>query len=144
MSVLSGLKLVAAKQQRVTDPTQLRRAKLLAKLDEQIALAQAQAASTVYAPTRAKRVKDADGSVRVVQVPKRVKAWYWAVDGGKVCVAVRYGNRVMELSKGKTAVEVGPAEVVMTLARLRDAVAAGELDAQAEAASVHVRRSFKR
>ena len=80
----------------------------------------------------------------MVQVPKRVKAWYWAVDGGKVCVAVRYGNRVMELGKGKTAVEVGPAEVVMTLARLRDAVAAGELDAQAEAASVGVRRGGKR
>ena len=34
VSVLNGLKLVAAKQQRVTDPTQLRRAKLLAKWDE--------------------------------------------------------------------------------------------------------------
>ena len=144
MSVLAGLKLVAAKPQRVTDPTQLRRTKLLGALAEQIELARAQQAGTSYAPTRAKRVKDDTGNVAVVQVPKRVKAWTWAVEGGRVCVAVRYGNRVMELAKGKTAVEVAAGEVVATLARLRDAVAAGELDAQAEAASVGVRRGGKR
>ena len=144
MSVLSGLKLVAAKQQRVTDPVQLRRAKLIAKLDEQIELARAQAAGASYTPTRSKRVKDADGTVTTVQAPKRVRAWWWAVDGGKLCVAVRYGNKVMELSKGKAAVETQPDQLISTLGRLRDATAAGELDAQVEAASAGVRRGFKR
>jgi len=144
VSILNSLKLVAAKQQRIMDPVQQRRAKLVTKLDEQIALAQARAEGKDYAPTRATRVTDAEGNVTTVQAPKRVKAWTWAVEGGRVCVAVRYGNRVMELAKGKTAVEVAAGEVVATLARLRDAVAAGELDAQAEAASVGVRRGGKR
>lgn len=144
MSVLAGLKLVAAKPQSVIDPIQLRRNKLVTKLEEQIALAQAQAEGQSYVPMRSKRIKDGDGNVSVVQVPKRVKAWYWAADGGKVCVAVRYGNKLLELGKGKTAVETQPEQLVNTLGKLRDAAAAGELDAQVEAASAGVRRGFKR
>ena len=44
MSTLNTLKLVAAKQQRENNPVVQRRQKLLAKLDEQIALAAAKAA----------------------------------------------------------------------------------------------------
>lgn len=144
MSVLAGLKLVSAKPQPVTNPLLLRRAKLVAKLDEQISLARAQAEGQNYAPMRSKRIKDADGNVSVVQVPKRVKAWYWAAEGGKVCVAVRYGSKVLELGKGKTAVEAQPEQLITTLGKLREAAAAGELDAQVEAASAGVRRGFKR
>jgi len=143
MSVLSALKLVAAKQQRVTDPTQLRRAKLIGKLDEQIQLALAQAAGASYTPTRTKRVKDAEGNVSTVEASRRVRPWWWAVDGGKVCVAIRYGNRVMELAKGKTAVEVTPSALAETLAVLREAVAGGELDAQIEAVSATVAKRFQ-
>jgi hypothetical protein len=144
MSVLAGLKLVAAKPQLVMDPVQLRRNKLVSKLDEQIALAKAVQEGGNYTPMRAKRVKDAAGNVSVVQVPKRVKAWYWAVEGGKVCVAVRYGGKQLELSKGKTAVETTAAELTATLAVLRKAVESGEIDAQIEAVSAGVRRGFKK
>ena len=144
MSILNSLKLVAAKQQCVMDPVQQRRAKLVTKLDEQIALAQARAEGKDYAPTRATRVTDAEGNVTTVQAPKRVKAWTWAIEGGRVCVAVRYGNRVIELAKGKTAVEVAAGDVVGVLGKLRDAAAAGELDAGMEAAAAGVRRAFKR
>ena len=144
MSVLGAMKLVAAKQERQTDPVQLRRAKLMAALNEQIALAKARQAGESYTATRAKRVKDDSGNVSVVQVPKRLKTWFWAVDGGKVCVAVRYGNKAIELAKGKTAVETTAGELVSTLGKLRDAVAVGELDAQMEAVSVGVRKAFKR
>jgi len=144
MSTLAGLKLVAAKPQRENNPVIQRRQKLLAKLDEQIALAAAKAAGTVYTAMRSKRVKDANGNVSVVQQPKRLKAWFWAVDGGKVCVAVKYGNKVVELAKGRTAVETTAAELTATLAVLRKAVESGEIDAQIEAVSAGVRRGFKR
>ncbi len=144
MSALASLKLVAAKPQRVIDPVVQRRTKLLAKLQEQIDLATAAANGTSYAATRSKRVKDEAGNVTVVQAPKRVKAWYWAADKGKVCIAVKYGSKVLELGKGKTAVEVAAAELVDTLGVLKKAVEAGELDAQIEAASASVRKAFKR
>ena len=144
MSTLASLKLVAAKQTRVVDPVQLRRTKLITALEEQIALATARQAGTDYTPMRSRRVKDADGNVSVVQQPKRLKAWFWAVDGGKVCVAVRYGNKPIELTKGKTAVETTAGELSGVLATLKKAVEAGELDAQMEAASAGVRKAFKR
>ena len=144
MSTLNTLKLVAAKPQRENNPVIQRRQKLLAKLDEQIALAAAKAAGTVYTAMRSKRVKDEAGNVTIVQQPKRLKAWFWAVDGGKVCVAVKYGNKVVELAKGRTAVETTAAELTATLAVLRKAVDSGEIDAQIEAASAGVRRGFKR
>ena len=100
--------------------------------------------SQVNTATRAKWVKDDSGNVSVVQVPKRLKTWFWAVDGGKVCVAVRYGNKAIELARGKTAVETTAGELVSTLGKLRDAVAVGELDAQMEAVSAGVRKNFKR
>ncbi len=139
MSVLAGLKLVAAKQQRITDPVQLRRNKLLTKLDEQIALVKAKSEGRDYLPTRSKRVKDDAGNISVVQQPKRVKAWFWAVEGGRVCVALRYGNKVIELGKGKTAVEVAAGEVGAVLATLRKAAEFGELDAQIDAVSAGTR-----
>jgi hypothetical protein len=144
MSTLNTLKLVAAKPQRENNPVIQRRQKLLAKLDEQIALAAAKAAGTVYTAMRSKRVKDDTGNVTVVQQPKRVKAWFWTVEGGKVCVAVKYGNKVVELAKGRTAVETTAAELTATLAVLRKAVESGEIDAQIEAVSAGVRRGFKR
>lgn len=144
MSALAGLKLVAAKPQRVFDPIQMRRAKLVSKLDEQIALAKAVQEGGNFTPMRAKRVKDAEGNISVVQVPKRLKPWFWTADGGKLCVAVRYGNKVLELSKGKTAVETVAEQLVNTLTVLKKAVEAGELDAQVQAVSAGVRKAFKR
>jgi len=144
MSTLNTLKLVAAKPQRENNPVIQRRQKLLAKLDEQIALAAAKAAGTVYTAMRSKRVKDANGNVSVTQKPKRLKAWFWAVDGGKMCVAVKYGNKVVELAKGRTAVETTAAELGAVLATVKKAVEAGELDAQIEAVSAGVRKGFKR
>lgn len=144
MSVLASLKLIAAKQKQEINPPLQRRLKLLAKLDEQIALAKATAEGMVYTPMRSKRVKDAAGNVSVVQIPKRLKAWFWPTDAGKMCVTVRYGNRVVELSKGRTAVETTAAELDAVLATVKKAVEAGELDAQIEAVSAGVRKGFKR
>ena len=71
--------------------------------------------------------------------------WSWKAENGKACVAVRYGSKVLELVKGKTAVEVGSnKELVAVLTTLRKAVEAGELDAQIEAVGAAMRRGFKR
>ena len=58
-------------------------------------------------------------------------------------LSVRYGTKVLELAKGKWAVEVGgDKELVPTLELLKGAVLAGELDAQIEAASDKLRDGF--
>jgi hypothetical protein len=58
---------------------------------------------------------------------------------------VQYGSRQIELSKGKTAVEVGSeANLVTVLDVLISAVQNGELDVQIEAASTKLRDGFKK
>jgi hypothetical protein len=146
MSALNSLKLVAAQRPINVSPVLQRRNKLSKKLGEQIELAKAQQEGKSYAPTKLKNVKDeATGETRQVSVPKRIKAWYWNTEGGKLCLAVRYGSKMLELAKGKGAVEVSSAkELVATLTTLKKAVEAGELDTQIEATSASVRKGFKK
>ena len=70
---------------------------------------------------------------------------WWAGDSGKVCVSVRYGSKVLELAKGKAAIEVTDAQdLIRALEAVKVAVLAGELDAQIDAASGALRSGFKR
>lgn len=146
MSVLNTLKLVAATKPTTVNPVLQRRSKMLAKLAEQMKLAEAQAEGRSYMAERVRRVKDAaTGEVRDVSSTKRVKPWFWTAENGKICIAVKYGSKKIELSKGKTAVEVGAAkDLPAVLATLRQAVEAGELDAQIEAVGAAVRKGFNR
>ena len=60
-------------------------------------------------------------------------------------LAVTYGSKTLELSKGKTAVEVGnEKDVVTVLDVIIRAVQNSELDTQIEAASVKLRDGFKK
>lgn len=146
MSALNTLKLVAAVKPNALNPVLQRRQKLSKKLGEQILLAQAQQEGKSYAPTKLKKVKDeATGEVQQMSVAKRIKPFWFTADSGKLCVTVRYGSKQLELAKGKGAVEVGSAkDLVGVLTTLKAACEQGELDAQIEAASAAVRKSFKR
>jgi hypothetical protein len=91
-------------------------------------------------------VKDSSTGLRKqVEVPKRIKPWWFQSETGKVCVAIKYGSCTIELTKGKPSVEVGSAEeLVKALTAIKAAVQAGELDAQIETASGSLRAGFKR
>ena len=143
MATLASLKLVAAKKPTQQSPVVHRRNKLSTKIQDQILLAAAQNEGSTYAPTRIKTVTNADGERVQVTHAKRVKPWWFVGDSGKVCIEIRYGAKVIELSKGKTAIEIAsPTALVETLETVKAAVLAGELDAQIEAASVKLREGF--
>jgi hypothetical protein len=143
MSALATLKLSAAKKSQSTNPASLRRNKLSKKIWEQIELAKAQASGSTFTTTRFRTVTDDDGGRRSVQVPKLVRAWWWTAENGKLALNLRYGARVIEIAKGKSAVEVGSAsELVPTLELLKKAVEGGELDVQIESASIKLREAF--
>jgi hypothetical protein len=144
MAVLATLKLVNAKKSNSISPTQLRRNKLSRKLWEQIELARAQQAGTTFAPTRLRSVRDTETGIRrQVETNKRVKPWWFTADNGKLAVSVRYGTKLLELAKGKWAVEVGAEkELVPVLEVLKTAVLDGELDAAMETASNKLRSAF--
>ena len=82
---------------------------------------------------------------RQVEVPKRVKSWVFTAENGKTAVAIRYGSRVLELARGKFAVEIAsPAQLIPTLELIKTAIDAGELVEQLATTAGSVRASFKR
>ena len=136
-TLLSTLKLVTATRATQTTPELERRRKLIAKIDEQIGLATALLNGTTYQPTKFKNVVNAETSEKQYQqVPKKVRAWYWRNEAGKVNLVVRYGARVIELAKGKNSIELeNEAAILPTLDLIKKAVEAGELDGAIKAVS---------
>ena len=146
MSTLESLKLTTAKKPTHIPAVVFRRNKLSSKLWEQIQLAKSQMDGTPFVVTKFKSIKDKEtGLRRQVEIPKRIREWWFRNDAGKVCVSVRYGTKVIELAKGKHSVEVDSAQnLVKALELVKQAVEAGELDAQIESASGALKLGFKK
>ena len=135
-SLMSTLKLVAATRENKVSPVLQRRQKLIKKLDEQILLATAALNGETYQSTKFKNVVNAEGVKEYKQVPKRVRAWWWKNDAGKYNLVVRYGARIVELSKGKNSIELeNEAAILPTLDLVKKIIEAGELDAAITAVS---------
>lgn len=145
MSALNGLKLVAAVKINAMSPVQFRRNKLVAKITDQINLAQAMREGREYVATRVRTIKDrVSGETQSVEQTRKVRPWWFRAESGKTCVQLKYGTKVLDFAKGKNAIEVNSeADLVSALEVLKKATAAGELDAQIEAASASVRKGFK-
>ncbi len=146
MSLLSQLKLVSAKRPTALPSIQIRRNKLSSKLFEQIELAKAMQEGHTYAPKRFRSVRDRNtGETRSIEVAKRVRQMWFVSDLGKVCIQVKYGTRLLELAKGKNAVEVNSAdELITVLGTLKSAVENGDLDAQINTAADMAKLRFKK
>jgi hypothetical protein len=146
MSTLSQLKLVATKKPLHQPAIVIRRNKLSSKLWEQIQLAKSQISGQAFTVMKFRSIKDAETGLRKqVELPKRIKPWWFVSDSGKVCFSVRYGSWTIELAKGKPSVEVASAEdLVKALETIKHAVEAGELDAEIDKASSSLRSGFKR
>ena len=146
MANLATLKLSAAVEPTHMPAVQVRRNKLARRLWEQAELAKAQQAGTQFTTTKFRTVVEKDTGLRKqVEVNKRVKQWWFTTDSGKLALSVRYGARLLELAKGKFAVELASEkELVPTLEIIKAAVLAGELDAAMEIASAKLRNGFEK
>ncbi|MEY4733835.1 MAG: hypothetical protein RLZZ464_1901 [Pseudomonadota bacterium] len=142
MATLATLKLSAAVKPTNIPAVQVRRNKLAKRLWEQTELAKAQQTGTQFTATKFRTVVENDTGLRKqVEVNKRIKQWWFTTDSGKLALSVRYGARLLELAKGKFAVELASEkELVPTLEIIKAAVLAGELDA----ASNKLRDGFQR
>ena len=145
MSTLNTLKLGISKKPTHMPAIQVRRNKLSTKLWEQIQLAKSQVSGEPFQVTRFRSVRDqATGLKKQVEMPKRVRPWWFISEEGKVCLNIRYGSRTLEIAKGKPSVEVdNPNALIKALEVIKNAVEIGELDTQIEEASTHIRSRFK-
>jgi hypothetical protein len=146
MGALDQLKLSAVKKPAHLPAIVLRRNKLSNKLWEQIELAKSQIDGTQFVVKKYRSFTDKETGLRKqIEMPKRIREWWFKNELGKVCFSVKYGTRLLELAKGKHSVEVGnAAELVKALELVKHAVEVGELDTQIELASGAVRKGFGR
>ena len=85
MSGLNALKFIASKRQQGNNAAHARRQKLSNKLHEQIQMAKAVQSGTEFVPVKIRSVRDeATGEMRKVEIPKRLKPWWWPSDTGKL------------------------------------------------------------
>jgi hypothetical protein len=144
MAVLSALKLVSATRTQIKDPVVQRRNKLVEKLQEQLMMAESKLTGRVYAPTKIRTVVDEAGDRKTIEVPKKVREWFWMGEGGKVNMSIKYGAATLYLNgKNATAIELPSMdELVSVIKSLKVAVLEGEFDKAIESATKATREGF--
>ena len=134
MSTLKALNFVALPKDIRNDPVIVKRSKLLRQLEQQRALA----VDPLYVHPRQRWVKTEGGSKQLINAPKRVKRWWRDDAAGTSYFVVRYGSRVLELDKGKSAIIfTKPEHLIPIIDTVIAAVKAGDFD-KAIAAIEHV------
>jgi hypothetical protein len=129
MSKLKSLQFVSVPKSFSADPTLARRSKFLTQLEQQLELAR----DENYVVRRQRWHKQADGTKQLVESPKRVKRW-WRTDAAGNCFFIlRYGNKLVPVADGKSAIAVGErANLPQVIEAVIAAAREGELDAAFE------------
>lgn len=137
MAHLSSLSFTTAPQ-KYYDPKQVRRQRLIERLEEQKRLA----ADPSFIPVVIRWKKNPDGSKSIFDHYRRLKPWWTADASGTVILTIRTGLKVLEFEKGKTGIAVGTLErLESVLDTLIAATRAGELDTLLEAKTGGEKRS---
>lgn len=144
MAKLSALKLVAAARPVPANAVEFRRRKLVSKLEQQRdALVAMRKGDQATVMRKRWRVDPNTGQREQVNVARPVRQWFWQTQEGHYQLSVRYGARVLELGKGKTAVQAANLdELYGAIEMLIECVNTGELDGAIATASASVRGGF--
>jgi len=147
MSTITSFKLVISKKHQTVAPIVIRRRKLVLKLDEQLALCEAQKAGNIYAPKRLKTfINKQTGERMTAEVTKKVREWFWIGENGKINLAVKYGAKTLPLNKkGANAIECATGdELIATITKLKELVLSGDLDDAINEVSSMTRDAFNK
>ena len=140
MAALKSLTFTATPRSYFDDPLLVRRAKLMARLEEQKALFK----DPLFVAVEQRWDKTAGGRKELVERKRKVRRWWREDVTGNVFLTVRYGQKTIEFDKGKTAISVGSKDKIpQVLDVLIAAVKAGELD-EALTAMSKARGAFRR
>ena len=142
---LAALKFVTQKRPTQIPALQVRRNKLVNKLHEQIQLIIAKKDGQPFAPLHFRSVRDRNtGAIKRIELPKRIRPWFFTSDNGKICLQIKYGSKVIDISgKNKPTIELASTDdLVKTLELIKTATLAGELDLLLESAGLTLRDGF--
>ena len=128
MIILAKLNVKTVQRTAYKSPTEQRRSKLLAAIEEQMRVLEAAQSGGEYT-VRVKRWQKGEGGERLrVDADKRVRAWFFEQEGG-VYVQCKYGARTLPIADKGNAVFVKELrEVTAVFEAFYAACAAGEFD----------------
>jgi hypothetical protein len=128
------------------NPEDALRNKLITRLHGQEELAEAGLKEEQLTKTRYKFVTDSEtGESKRVVAQKQLRRWWWTDEDGQVMLTLRYGNRPLAIADGKCTIEVGTLDKLpKVIETIIEAVKAGELDKQLNAAMAARRLKLKR
>ncbi len=129
MSALKKLMIKTVSRQTVLLLAEIRRKKMVSKIEEQQALLESVLKGQEFKVTRQRVTRDAAGAKVRHTVDRQVKAWWFAQGAGAaVFVQAKYGTKVIALSGAGNSVQVATVgDVAAVLSAIKDAVVAGEL-----------------
>ena len=129
MSALKKLLIKTVSRQTVLSLAEIRRKKMISKIEEQQALLESVLKGQEFKVTRQRVTRDAAGAKVRHTVDRQVKAWWFAQGAGAaVFVQAKYGTKVIALSGAGNSVQVATVgDVAAVLSAIKDAVVAGEL-----------------
>lgn len=137
MIQLAEVKLVSAVRPTFQDPVALKRLKFISRVSEQLEIANLLMKgeqipfTSFHDPVSLKR-------------PRKVSPWWWIDKDGKYLMAIKYGSKVIELAKGKPAVQAETLDqIIEVLKSLKLAASNGELDVLLTQAGELIRKRFK-
>ena len=137
MIQLADVKLVSAVRPTFQDPVALKRLKFISRVSEQLEIAnllmkgEQITFTSFHDPVSLKR-------------PRKISPWWWTDKDGKYLMAIKYGSKVIELAKGKPAVQAETLDqIIEVLKSLKLATSNGELDLHLTQASELIRKKFK-
>jgi hypothetical protein len=127
--LLSKLNLRPLPEDTTSNPIAKRRQKILAKLDDQLAMAKSHISGAPHTCYKVKWKVNPETKIKErVNFPKMVKPWFKKIDN-KYYFQVRYGNKPLQLQKNMYAIEVIKLEDLPdVIETLITAIAAGEID----------------
>jgi hypothetical protein len=119
------LNFVALPKNFRNDPVMKRREKMLSQLEQQRNLAM----DPGYTIVQQRWVRDENGVKQPIERHKQIKRWWLRNGMGDCLLIIRYGSRVLELQKGKAAIDVGgEANLVSVIEEIMRMTKEGELD----------------
>jgi len=144
-TILSTIKTSTIKKQNQLSPIQNRRNRLLSTLHLQIEAVKARQEGKRHSIKRNCKILNPETGEKIDTIKESaVREAWWIGDDSKVYLEVRYGFKALEISKGKTTIDVGDgAQLIPTLEKLKQATEHGEFDDQLNAAYTRLAAQLK-
>lgn len=126
---LQALTFITKPKIEAVNPIQVKRSKLIIRLNEQRAMVQCLLENTEFTAYKdVYIIDDQTDEKRKVKRPKRIRPWFYQ-SANKYYFEIKYGTKSLELQKNKPAIEVGNKNELLTVIdTIIDATKQGFLD----------------